>query len=177
MTFSLEDSIQHLARTPFVLDAWLRDLPDDWVRSNEGTGTWSPFDIVGHLIHGERTDWMPRTRKILTGGAEAEFEPFDRFAQEESSRGKSMGELLDEFAHCRGESLRELRDLELGPRELERCGVHPEFGSVRLDHMLAAWTAHDLAHIAQTARAMACRFQSSVGPWKKYLAIVGPRRE
>lgn len=175
MTFCLDDSILHLERTPALLDAWLRGLPREWVRFNEGPGTWSPFDIVGHLIHGEKTDWIPRTRQILLGGAAAEFEPFDRHAQETTSEGKSMADLLDEFAACRAASLRELRAMDLGPAELERCGVHPEFGSVRLDQMLSAWTVHDLAHLAQASRVMARRYQSAVGPWSKYLSIVAPR--
>lgn len=174
MTFCLDDSIALLERTPAIFDAWLRGLPRPWVHSNEGPGTWSTFDIVGHLIHGEQTDWIPRTQQILAGGDAAVFVPFDRAGHEASSVGKSMDDLLSEFTQNRASSLRALRDMDLGPAELELCGVHPEFGSVRLDQMLSAWTAHDLAHLAQAARAMARRYQAAVGPWSRYLRIVEP---
>lgn len=174
MTFCLDHSVALLERTPALLDAWLRGLPEAWAHSNEGPGTWSPFDIVGHLIHGEQTDWLPRTKQILAGGDAAIFVPFDRTGHEASSVGKSIEDLLSEFAECRSASLSELRALELGPAELALSGIHPEFGPVRLDHMLAAWTAHDLAHLAQAARAMARYYRSSVGAWHQYLPIVGP---
>ncbi len=173
MTFQLAESIALLKRTPALLDAWLRGLPDAWTRSNEGPGTWSPFDIVGHLIHGEQTDWIPRTKQILAGGDAATFAPFDRQGHESRCADRGLEELLDEFAECRAESLHELRNLNLGAADLERCGIHPEFGSVRLEQHLAAWTVHDLAHLAQASRAMARHYRGAVGPWSQYLSIVG----
>lgn len=175
MPFALNDSIELLERTPTLLDAWLRGLPAAWVLSSEGAGTWSPFDIVGHLIHGELTDWIPRAKQILAGGEAAVFGPFDRQGHEAASAGRSIDALLTEFARRRGESLRELRAMDLGPDELALGGVHPEFGLVTLEQHLAAWTAHDLSHLAQAARAMARRYETAVGPWRRYLPIVDPR--
>lgn len=175
MPFDLANTLQLLERTPAILAVWLRGLPPTWTQSNEGPGTWSAFDIVGHLTLGEQTDWIPRTRRILTGGDAAVFEPFDRAGHEVASVGKSIETLLDEFATARSKSLADLRILDLQPEQLRLCGVHPEFGSVRLDELLAAWTAHDLAHLAQIARAMARRYQGAVGPWERYLPIVRPR--
>ena len=136
---------------------------------------WSAFDVIGHLIHGEKTDWIPRTKQILAGGDDAVFVPFDRTGHEASSVGKSIDELLEQFKEDRTASLRELRGMDLGPAELGLCGIHPEFGSVRLDELLSAWTAHDLAHIAQVARAMARGLRTATGPWRQYLRIVEPR--
>src|SRR5947209_15138759 len=142
MEHDLQDTVALLARTPTTLDAFLRDLPESWTRSNEGAETWSVFDILGHLIHGERTDWMPRARMILQFGESKAFEPFDRLAQERESQGKSLARLLDEFALLRGESLDQLRDLNLRPEDLARRGRHPALGVVTLSQLLAAWVVH-----------------------------------
>ncbi len=171
--FSLEESLPVLERTPAVLRTLLADLPASWIESTEGAGTWSPFDVVGHLIHGERTDWMIRAELILTRGESAAFTPFDRVAMFQASRGKSLGELLDTFAELRAANLRRLRELGLGPADLERRGRHPELGPVTLGQLLATWVAHDLGHLGQVARVMARRYTTAVGPWRAYLPVLG----
>lgn len=173
MPFTLEATREILSRTPATLDALLRGLPDGWSRCDEGAGTWSPFDVVGHLIHGERTDWIPRAKIILEQGPARPFEPFDRFAQLEANRGKTLEELLDLFAELRAANLRELDALELTPERLSREGTHPELGTVTLGQLLATWAVHDLNHLAQIARVMAGRYRSEVGPWGAYLRILG----
>ncbi len=170
--YHLQNSIALLARTPATLDALLRDLPDAWTRSNEGENTWSAFDIVGHLIHGERTDWMPRVRIILESGEARPFEKFDRRAQERESAGKSLAQLLDEFARLRSENLAGLRALNLGPDQLARRGRHPELGVVTLSELLATWAAHDLTHLHQISRIMAHQYRDMVGPWTEYLGVM-----
>jgi len=172
MEFELQQSIQVLARTPQVLRSLLAGLGPEWTDANEGPETWSPFDVLGHLIHGEQTDWLPRTRIILEHQTAQPFEPFDRFAQEETSRGKTLDELLDQFERLRGERLEELRSLELSRDDLVLCGAHPELGTVTLSELLAAWTVHDLGHIAQIARVMAKQYRNEIGPWPQYLPIV-----
>jgi DinB superfamily len=172
MEHDLQDTVALLARTPSTLDAFLRDLPESWTRSNEGAETWSVFDILGHLIHGERTDWMPRARMILQFGESKAFEPFDRLAQERESQGKSLARLLDEFALLRGESLDQLRDLNLRPEDLARRGRHPALGVVTLSQLLAAWVVHDLTHLHQISRVMAHQYRNAVGPWSKYLSVL-----
>ncbi len=172
MQFTIDRSLAILARTPSVLEALLRDLPDDWVRADEGAATWSPFDVVGHLIHGERTDWIPRARIVLEHGESRPFEPFDRFAQFEASRGKRLGELLDEFAALRAANLQSLRAHGLAPADLARRGRHPELGTVTLEQLLATWVVHDLGHLAQITRTMAKQYGSAVGPWKAYLPVL-----
>jgi DinB superfamily len=172
MQHDLQDTVALLARTPATLDALLRDLPETWTRRNEGEKTWSAFDIVGHLIHGERTDWMPRARMILQFGESKAFEPFDRLAQERESQGKSLAELLDEFAFLRAESLDQLRDLNLRCEDLARRGRHPALGVVTLSQLLAAWAVHDLTHLHQVSRVMAHQFREGVGPWSKYLGVL-----
>ena len=172
MQHNLQDTISLLSRTPAALNALLRDLPETWTLRNEGDDTWSAFDIVGHLIHGDRTDWMPRARMILQFGETKAFEPFDRRGQERESQGKSLGQLLDEFARVRSESLRELRALSLGPPDLERRGLHPALGSVTLSELLATWAAHDLTHVHQISRVMAHQYREAVGPWSKYLGVM-----
>ena len=171
--FSVEESLPVLERTPAVLRAMLEGLPEPWIVSNEGGESWSPFDVVGHLIHGERTDWLSRAELILTRGESVTFPPFDRFAQFEASRGRTLGELLDTFTELRGASLRRLRELAPGPAELARRGRHPEFGPVTLGQHLSTWVAHDLSHIAQIARVMARRYTAAVGPWRAYLPLLG----
>jgi hypothetical protein len=175
--FTLPEATAVLARTPAVLNALLRGLPNTWVRGNEGLGkdgkpTWIPFDIVGHLIGGERTDWMPRARIILEHGEARAFEPFDRFAQEKESQGKYIDQLLDEFARLRQENLAALQALNLQPEDLARRGKHPELGVVTLSELLATWAVHDLTHLHQLSRVMAHRYRGAVGPWKAYLGVL-----
>ncbi len=174
---NLSEAIVILARTPATLDALLRGLPDIWVRSNEGRSkdgkeTWSPFEIVGHLIVGERTDWMPRARIILQHGETRAFDPFDRFAQTKESQGKSLEQLLDEFARLRKENLVALQALNLQPQDLTRRGRHPELGVVTLSQLLATWAAHDLTHLHQLSRVMAHQYREAVGPWSAYLGVL-----
>jgi hypothetical protein len=174
MDFSLDLAIPVLTRTPRVLDTLLRDLPGPWIRGNEGPETWSPYDVVGHLIQGERTDWMPRVEHLLTHGETKPFKPFDRFAQFEASRGQTLAQLLDTFAELRAQSLRKLTELELGEIDLERPGKHPALGRVTLGQLLATWVAHDLDHIVQVSRVMGKQYSEAVGPWAQYLRIIGP---
>lgn len=169
---SLAEVSDLLARTPRLLDAWLRGLPDAWARQHEGPDTWSPFDVVGHLIHGEDTDWIPRLERILAHGEERPFEPFDRFAMLTRSRGKTLGQLLDEFATKRAQSLATLAAKGLGPADLARKGRHPELGQVTLGQLLATWVAHDQGHIAQIARVLAKGYRDEVGPWRAYLRVL-----
>ena len=172
MEHNLPDTIALLTRTPAVLDVLLRDLPERWTLRNEGDSTWSAFDVVGHLIHGERTDWMPRARMILHFGEAKAFEPFDRWAQQRESQGKSLGQLLDEFARTRSESLGELRALNLRQEDFARRGRHPALGAVTLSELLATWAAHDLTHLHQISRIMAHQYREAVGPWSKYLGVL-----
>jgi DinB superfamily len=172
MEHNLEHTVSLLTRTPGVLNALLRDLPETWTARNEGENTWSAFDIVGHLIHGERTDWMPRARLVLQFGEGQTFVPFDRWAQARESQGKSLGELLDEFARLRAENLSELRALNLQQEDLERRGRHPALGVVTLSELLATWAAHDLTHLHQVSRAMAHQYREAVGPWSAYLGVL-----
>ena len=170
--FALDEAIAILSRTPATLDALLRGLPDSWLSANEGPDTWSAFDVVGHLIHGERTDWMPRVRRLLDEGESRAFDPFDRFAQAAESVGKSMDDLLDGFTSLRAASLRDLRALALTGDDLARTGRHPAFGVVTLRQLLATWVAHDLDHVTQIARVMARRYADEVGPWREYLRVI-----
>lgn len=173
MEFDLDQGIDILSRTPHILRAWLHDLPDAWVRGNEGGETWSPFDVVGHFIHGERTDWITRLRLILESDGIPEFEPFDRFAQFEESQGRSMAQLLDTFAELRASNLAVLRGLDLQPADFKRQGVHPELGMVTVRQLLATWVAHDLNHLGQVAQVMARQYTTAVGPWVAYMDIMG----
>lgn len=172
MEHDLSHTMALLSRTPAALDALLRDLPDEWTLRNEGENTWSAYDIVGHLIHGELTDWMPRARRILEFGEAKAFEPFDRLAQERDSKGKSLSELLGEFARLRSENLGALRALKLGPEELARRGRHPVLGVVTLSQLLATWAAHDLSHLHQLSRVLANQYRDAVGPWTLYLGVM-----
>jgi hypothetical protein len=169
---AIEQTIALLGRTPAVLDAWLRDLPATWTSTNEGGATWSAFDVVGHLIHGERTDWMPRVRMILTFGDTKTFETFDRSGHELEVAGKSLGELLDAFAAARLNSLDELRALSLRAEDLDRRGRHPAFGVVTLSQLLATWAVHDLTHLHQISRVMAHQYRDAVGPWAAFLGVL-----
>jgi hypothetical protein len=175
MGFDLGEARAVLARMPATLAALLTGLDDGWTGADEGPETWSPFDVVGHLIHGERTDWMQRVEIILEHGKDRAFEPFDRFAQIEASRGRSMEDLLEEFAKLRRANLEKLDALRLGPSDFERPGRHPELGAVTLGQLLATWVTHDLGHIAQIARVMAKRYGADAGPWAKYLSILRDR--
>lgn len=172
MDHNLQDTIALLGRTPAALDALLRDLPETWTLRNEGENTWSAFDVIGHLIHGERTDWMPRARLIRQFGEDRTFEPFDRTAQEREGRGESLGGLLEEFARLRAQNLEELRGWNLGPRELALRGRHPALGTVTLSQLLATWAAHDLTHVHQISRILAHQYREAVGPWKAYLGVM-----
>jgi len=172
MEHTLPHTISLLSRTPAALDALLRDLPEAWTLRNEGENSWSAFDVVGHLIHGERTDWIPRARIILQFGETKAFEAFDRWAQERESQGKSLGQLLDEFARLRSENLGELHALNLRQADLERRGRHPALGPVTLSQLLATWATHDLTHIHQISRIMAHQYREAVGPWNAYLGVL-----
>jgi hypothetical protein len=172
--FHLDEAVAILERTPASLRALLAGLPERWVRATEGDGTWSPYDVIGHLIHGERTDWIPRARHILAGERRP-FEPFDRTAQFRASEGKSLGELLATFAELRRESLAALSGMNLTSADLGRTGQHPELGEVTLGQLLATWVVHDLDHVAQIARTMAKVYAGAVGPWSAYLSILQDR--
>jgi uncharacterized damage-inducible protein DinB len=175
-TFSLDEARALLDRTPAVLDALLRDLPEPWIRADEGADTWSVFDVVGHLIHGERTDWIARARIILEHGETRPFDKFDRFAQFAESKGKTLDALLDEFAALRRKSLGELAALHLTETALDRRGSHPALGAVTLRQLLATWVAHDLDHLTQIARVMAGRYSDEVGPWQAYLRVISGKQ-
>jgi len=172
MNHDLPQTLSLLTRTPAVLNALLRDLPEPWSLSHEGENTWSAFDVVGHLIHGERTDWMPRARMILQHGESRPFEPFDRLAQERESKGKSLAQLLAQFARLRSDNLRDLRALNLSVGQLNLRGRHPELGVVTLSQLLACWTVHDLTHLHQISRVMAHQYREAVGPWSAYLGVL-----
>jgi hypothetical protein len=170
--FDLERSLELLERTPAVLHAWLAGLSPDWTTGNEGPETWSPYDVVGHLIHGERTDWMTRLDIILSDRVDKTFTPFDRFAQFRESEGKSLGALLHEFAEVRAANLARVRALALTDADLDRTGIHPTFGLVTARQLLATWAAHDLDHVMQIARVMAKQIDGDVGPWVQFLRIL-----
>ena len=172
MHFDLPLALEVLERTPATFRALLGGLPEAWTAPNEGPHTFSAFDTLVHLVHGERTDWIPRPRIILAQGAERRFEPFDRFAQYHESRGKSVADLLDEFARLRAENLATLRGWNLTGAELALEGEHPALGTVTLRQLLATWVAHDLGHIAQTARVLAKQYRDEVGPWRAYLPVL-----
>jgi uncharacterized damage-inducible protein DinB len=169
---SIEGSLEILRRTPKILRAWLSGLPEHLIQATEGPDTWSPFDVVGHLIHGDRTDWIPRAIQILSGAGDRPFPPFDRFAQFEESAGKDIEALLDEFEEARRESLDTLESFDLQVCDLELVGTHPEFGGVTLGQLLATWVTHDLSHLGQIARVMAKAHGEAVGPWAAYLSIL-----
>lgn len=175
VNFDLTSGMAVLERTPEVLRAWLAGLPDEWAHRSEGPDTWSPFDIVGHLIDGEETDWMARARIILAQGERRTFEPFDRFRHLRENKGRRLEELLDRFAELRRKNLEDLRALDLDAEALALTGEHPEFGTVALGQLLATWVVHDLNHIAQIARVMASQYGEAVGPWEAYLSVLRPR--
>lgn len=168
----LSETVSLLTRTPAVFDALLRGLPDAWTLRSEGENTWSPFGVVGHLIHAERADWMPRVRTVLEFGETRPFEPFDREGLVRESQERSLGQLLDEFARLRSDNLGELRALNLRQEDLARRGRHPALGVVTLSELLATWAAHDLTHLHQVSRVMAHQYRDAVGPWSKYLGVL-----
>jgi hypothetical protein len=171
-TLVIEEAVAILARTPATLDTLLRGLPDGWIAAHEGGETWSPFDVIGHLIHGERTDWLPRVKIILEHGEARAFDKFDRFAQFTQSQGRTLASLLDEFAALRRENVRGLEALRLTDADLGRRGRHPELGVVTLRQLLATWVAHDLDHVVQISRVLARQYSDEVGPWRAYLRII-----
>jgi hypothetical protein len=171
---NLEEIVAILERTPASLTALLEDLPEKWVTATEGAETWSPYYVIGHLIHGERTDWIVRARHILAGETRP-FDPFDRTAQFKESQGKSLTELLATFAQLRRENLRALVALNLTGADMNRRGLHPELGEVTLEQLLATWVVHDLDHVGQIARTMAKVYADAVGPWRAYLSILHDR--
>ena len=172
MNFDLAQSYAVLERTPGVLRALLAGLPETWTTPNEGPDTWSAFNVVGHLIDGEATDWMARARIILAQGENRRFDPFDRFRHIAATTGKTLGELLDRFAALRERNLADLKALALGPAQLALTGEHPALGTVTLEQLLATWVVHDLGHIAQIARVMAKQYGVAVGPWQEYLPVL-----
>jgi len=172
MEFDLGNGMAVLTRTPATLRALLADLPSPWTSANEGPDTWSPQDVLGHLIHGEDTDWIPRAKIILTNGEAQAFEPFDRFAQARRFAGWSLERLLDRFDELRAAGVATLRGWHLTREQLTLRGRHPELGQVTLSQLLASWVVHDLGHIAQISRVMAKQYATAVGPWKAYLPVL-----
>jgi len=172
MKFTVEKSLEILERTPNVLIAMLQDISADWTSPNEGGDSWSVYDIIGHLIHGEKTDWVPRTEIIISENSDKKFTPFDRFAQFEASKGKTLNQLLTEFKTLRESNVEQLRSKKITDKSLEEIGIHPAFGNVTLSQLLSTWVVHDLNHIAQISRVMAKQFKVEVGPWTEYLRIL-----
>ncbi len=172
MKFDLTDSIEILERTPKILETYLNELSNNWLKSNEGENTWSPYDIVGHLIFGEKTDWIIRTKTILSQSENKMFEPFDRFAQLKENQNKPISELVTEFKSLRKTNLEELKSLNITNKNFKLKGIHPEFGEVTLEQLISTWVVHDLGHISQISRVMAKQYETNVGPWKAYLGIL-----
>ncbi|TWT01445.1 DinB family protein [Planomicrobium sp. CPCC 101079] len=172
MNFKLEEAIEILERTPASLEALLSGLSPGWLRSNEGQGTWNPSQVIGHLIEGEKNDWVPRLEMILQEGETNPFPPFDRFAHLNENPEKPVEEKLSEFKKLRQESIDKLKHLVSSESQFELTGLHPEFGPVKLRELLSTWVVHDLTHSSQIARAMAERYREDVGPWKAYLGIL-----
>jgi DinB family protein len=172
MKFELKSATEILGRTPSALRELLRELPEPWLRGTEGPDTFSPFDVVGHLIDGEETDWIPRAEIILSRSTEPRFEPYDRFRHRARNAGRTLSSLLDEFADLRAANLRLLDSWRLGERELALTGIHPTFGRVTMRELLAAWVVHDLGHIAQVARVMAKQYKDAVGPWVPFMPVL-----
>lgn len=173
MRFNPSEAIAVLERTPAALRAMLSGLPPAWTDATEGGDTWSPYTVVGHLIHGEKTDWIPRAQIILAQGADRRFSPYDRFAQFRESEGKTLDQLLEEFATLRAANLALVKTWPLDAGQLALEGEHPAFGAVTLEQLLATWVAHDLGHIVQVARVMARQYRDAVGPWHAYLSVMG----
>lgn len=172
MKYNVEKSVQVLERTPSVLKILLSNLDDDWVMNNEGSETFSPYDVIGHLIHGEKTDWAARTKIILEHGPAKPFTPYDRFAQFEESKDKTLMQLLDEFESIRKDNIAWFKSLNLTEADLEKKGMHPKLGEVTLRNLLATWVVHDLTHIAQITRVMAKQYKEEMGPWPEFFRIL-----
>lgn len=172
MEFTLEKSMEILERTPNVIKELLDGLSDDWTMQNEGGESWTPYDVLGHLIHGELSDWIDRTDIILSDGPDKNFKPFDRFAQFEESKGKSLRDLIGEFMMLRIMNLQKLKERNITEKDLDKTGIHPAFGNVTLRQLLSTWAVHDLNHTAQIIRVMAYQYKEEVGPWKEYLRIL-----
>ena len=172
MRFQIEKAVEMLSQTPSTVKSLLGNLSDDWTKNVADSENWSPFDIVGHLIHGEETDWIPRAEIILSQGENLTFEPFDRFAQFEKSKGKTLSELIESFAALRAKNLITLREMNLDEEKLMLKGIHPELGEVTLEQLLATWTVHDLNHIKQLVTVLAHKYAENVGVWKQYLSIL-----
>ena len=172
MRFNLDQSIDVLSRTPHSIRALLEGLGPDWISTNEGGETFSPFDVVGHLIDGEETDWVPRARIILARGPNPVFEPYDRFRHRDRNKGKELMELLEEFELLRAANIEHMRSWKLRSDDLDLPGMHPRLGPVTLSHLLAAWVVHDLGHIAQISRVMAKQYRDEVGPWVPFLPVL-----
>lgn len=171
MNYNLDEAVQVLSKTPRVVRALLEGLSQSWTHSNEGAETWSPYNVVGHLIHAEKTNWIPRAKGILSHGEQYAFDPFDRVAMFEASKGKTLETLLEEFATLREQNLSTLHDFNLTENDLEKTGIHPQFGKVKLRELLATWVAHDLSHLRQIVRTMATQYETEVGPWRAFLSI------
>ncbi|WP_298997098.1 DinB family protein [Flagellimonas sp. S174] len=172
MIFELDKAIEILERTPSTIETLLDGISKEWLKHNEGDNTWSPYEIVGHLIHGEKTDWIPRAKIILSESQNKTFEPFDRFAQNKQGQKKTISELLKEFKKLRTENIKELQSLNIDEQALKKRGVHPELGEVNLKELLSTWVVHDLGHISQISRVMAKQYKEEVGAWKAYLGIL-----
>jgi hypothetical protein len=172
MNFNLDHAADLLSRTPIILRSMLGNLPDEWTLGNEGDQTWSPFDVLGHLIHGELTDWIPRIKIILEAGESKPFEPFDRFAQNEASKGRSMEGLLATFEELRSNNIEALNKMNITEEDLKIRGKHPELGAVTLEELIATWVVHDLDHLVQISRTMAKQYKEAVGPWQAYLSVL-----
>lgn len=172
MNFDLNNSIEILERTPKILEAYLNGLSDNWLKNNEGRETWSPYNVIEHLIYGEKTDWIVRMKIILSQSENKMFEPFDRFAQLNENQNKTISELIAEFKNLRKGNLKELKSLNITDKDLKLKGIHPEFGKVTLKQLISTWVVHDLGHISQISRVMAKQYEKNVGPWKAYLGIL-----
>ncbi len=172
MKFSIHQSIEILERTPIVLQNLLQGLSAEWTSNNQGGETWSAYDVIGHLIHGDKTDWLTRAELILSDNAEKQFQPFDRFAQFENSKGKTLKQLLSDFAEVRNANIKRLKSLNITERDLKKTGVHPTFGEVTLSQLLSTWIVHDLDHISQIARVLAKQYKNEVGRWIEFLKIL-----
>jgi len=176
MNFSLEKSIEILERAPSAYKELLNGISDDWSMTNEGEKgnekSWSPYDVLGHLIHGENGDWMNRIEIILSESPDKNFKPFDRLAQFEESKGKSLKDLLGEFMMLRIMNLEKLKAKNITEADLDKKGIHPAFGDITLRQLLSTWVVHDLNHLAQVTRVMAYQYKDNVGPWKEYLRIL-----
>jgi hypothetical protein len=172
MDHNLDLTIALLQRTPAALEALLRDLPEAWTHANEGANTWTAYDVVGHLIHGEKTDWIPRAQRILQHGESRPFDKFDRTAQERESKGKPLAQLLDEFAALRAENIQRLRGMKLKPDDFERRGMHPALGTVTLGQLIAGWPVHDMTHLHQLSRILAHQYREAIGPWTAYMGVM-----